>query len=83
MIELCDKCDYSIIIADLIATLMTKDENKELFVLKIWVHSCELPFDFESSSHFNFLQEGIRIESNGSVMYIFYDEIQYVRVDNQ
>lgn len=81
MIELCDECDYTILIADLIATLMSKDKDNESFTLNVWLHGCELPFEFDSSSFFNFLQEGFRVEDNERIMYIFYDEIEYVRVD--
>ena len=41
MIELCDECDYTILIADLIATLMNKDKDNESFTLNVWLHGCE------------------------------------------
>ena len=80
MIELCDDCDYTILIADLIATLMTYDKDKKPFTLKIWINGTELPFEFDCSSHFNFLQEGLRVETNERIVYLFYDILSEVEV---
>lgn len=80
MIELCEECDYSILIADLIATLMVLEKHKESFVVKMWCNTSELPFIFTDDSHFNFLQEGLRVERNGSIKYIFYDVITCIEV---
>lgn len=73
MIELCDDCDYTILVADLIATLMTMDKDDKQFTLKIWITGSELPFEFDCSSHFDFLQEGLRVETNEKIIYLFYD----------
>lgn len=73
MIELCDECDYSITIADFIATLMTYEKHNTPFSVKIWSSSSELPFEFDSDAHFTFLQEGLRVETKEKVSYIFYD----------
>lgn len=80
MIEVCDDCEYTILFADLIATLMTYDKHNESFTLKIWVGNSELPFEFESYNHMDFLQEGIRIESESRIVYIFYDLITLMEV---
>ncbi len=80
MIEVCDDCDYTVLIADLIATLMTYDKDKKPFILKIWITSSELPFEFDCSSHFNFLQEGLRVETNERIVYLFYDILSEVEV---
>lgn len=80
MIELCDDCDYSILIADLIATLLTYDKDGKSFILKIWINGSELPFEFESSNHFSFLQEGLRVESMDKIEYLFYDIWSQVEV---
>ena len=80
MIELCENCDYTILMADLIATLMTKDKHNEPFTLKIWITGSELPFEFDSGSHFDFLQEGIRVETNERIVYLFYDIISQIEV---
>ena len=80
MIELCDDCDYTILVADLIATLMTMDKDNQVFTLKIWITGSELPFEFESYNHFDFLQEGIRVESNERIVYLFYDIISQIEV---
>lgn len=81
MIELCDECDYTILIADLIATLLTMDKHKQPFTLKIWINGSELPFEFKSSDFFNFLQEGIRIETKDRIEYLFYDVITEMVVE--
>ncbi len=80
MIEICDDCDYTVLIADLIATLMTYDKDKKPFILKIWITGSELPFEFDCSSHFNFLQEGLRVETNERIVYLFYDILSEVEV---
>ena len=80
MIEVCDDCEYTVLIADLIATLMTKDKHDESFILKIWITGSELPFEFDSSNHFDFLQEGIRIETKERIVYLFYDILTQVEV---
>lgn len=80
MIELCDECEYSIIVADLIATLMTYDKHGKAFDVKIWFSNHNLPFTFDSDSHFDFLQEGVRIESDIGISYIFYDVIEFIYV---
>ena len=80
MIELCDDCDYTILIADLISTLMIYDKDNTPFLLKIWIGGSELPFEFKSSYHFYFLQEGIRVETNDKIEYLFYDVINQIEV---
>ena len=80
MIELCDDCDYSVIVADFIATLMTLDKDDKRFCVRIWISNTELPFKFDSDCHFDFLQEGIRVEENNTINYIFYDLITCIEV---
>ena len=80
MIEVCDDCEYTVLIADLIATLMTYDKDNKPFTLKIWVTGSELPFEFDYSSHFDFLQEGLRVETNERIVYLFYDILSEVEV---
>lgn len=80
MIELCDDCEYTILIADLIATLGVMDKDNQSFILKIWLTGSELPFEFDSGNHFNFLQEGLRVEDEDKVTYLFYDVIHQIEV---
>jgi len=79
MIDVCDDCEYTITIADLIETLASCDK----FVIRIWLTGSELPFVYNQNHDFIFLQESIRICDGRSVMYIFYDMISYVRVINE
>ena len=81
MIELHDDSEFTILIADLIKTLSAFD--KGLFNLKIWVNSSELPFEFENSCDFLFLQEGIRIIDGNKVKYIWYDTITHIELVKQ
>lgn len=87
MIELQEDAEFVPLIADLIATLLTRDqmddEKDRLFTLNIWTNNRDLPFSFESDCHFEFMQEGLRIEDNTAVMYLFYDTIEYVLVEKQ
>lgn len=80
MIEVCDDCDYTVLIADLIATLGTYDKENKPFTLNIWITGSELPFEFDCSSHFDFLQEGLRVETNERIVYLFYDILSEVEV---
>lgn len=79
MIELCDDCEYTVVIADLIATLMVSLKENKSFTLKIW-YSTELPFVFSSDCSFSFLQEGLRVEDKSGVKYVFYDLITSIEV---
>ena len=87
MIELQKDAEFVPLVADLIATLMTRDEMDDardrLFTLNIWTNNRDLPFSFESHCHFEFMQEGLRIEDDRAVMYLFYDVIEYIRVDKE
>ena len=80
MIELCENCEYSILIADVIGTLMTMDKDKQSFVVKVWYQNRELPLKFDSDSHFDFLQEGIRIDNGWKICYLWYDIIDSIEV---
>ena len=83
MIELCDTCEYNILIAGLIATLMQRDKDGLLFTLKIWYQGRELPFLFESHCHFEFLQEGLRVDSGKEIFYLWYDTIDCFKVEKE
>ena len=76
MISLCENCDFSILVADMIEKMSSMD----LFVVKIWLNNAELPFIFDSDHDFYFMQEGIRISTKKNVMYIFYDVITFVKI---
>lgn len=80
MIELCDDCEYTILIADLISTLMTYDKHDTKFQLNIWITGSELPFEFDCTNHFDFLQEGLRVETRDRIVYLFYDIISEIEV---
>ena len=81
MIEVCDECDYVILIADLIATLGVMNNDNQRFCLKIWCNNVELPFEFDSDCYFNFLQEGLRVEDKNHIHYLYYDVMEHIRVD--
>jgi len=76
MISVCDDCDYTVLIADLIETLAGLDK----FVLRIWVSGSEISYDFESDNDFKFLQEGLKVSNKDMTDYIFYDTIVSVKV---
>ena len=76
MISVCQDCEYTVLIADLIETLSAMDK----FVLRIWIGNNELPFLFNHEYDIKFLQEGIRIQKMNVVEYIFYDVITELRV---
>ena len=52
MIDVCDDCEYSIVIADLIESLAKLD----MFTLNVWTNMRDLPFVFENHCDFLFLQ---------------------------
>ena len=75
-ITLCDVCEFSILVADLIKTI--NDTSK--FLLKIWLRGTELSFDYSDEWNYHFMQEGVRIMNNEQIDWISYDEIAFVRV---
>ena len=75
-ITLCDDCEFSILVADLIKTI--NDTSK--FLLKIWLRGTELSFNYSDEWDYHFMQEGVRIMNNEQIDWIFYDEIAFVRV---
>ena len=75
-ITLCDDCEFSILVADLIKTI--NDTPK--FLLKIWLRGTELAFNYSDEWNYHFMQEGVRIMNNEQIDWIFYDEIAFVRV---
>ena len=76
MLSLCDDCEYTTLIADLIETLA----SLEKFMLRIWVSGSEISYDFTSDNDFKFLQEGLKVSDNEMVDYIFYDTIVSIKV---
>ena len=78
MISLEDENDFTVLFGDLIKTLALLDDKG--FTLCLWISGSELPFEFENSCDFHFMQEGIRIICEDTVHYIFYDTITYVKV---
>ena len=76
MISLCDDCEYTILIADLIETI----GNTSKYLLKIWLRGTELSFNYSNEWNFHFMQEGVRIMNGEQIDWIFYDEIAFVRV---
>lgn len=81
MIELCDDCEFTILFADLIGTLSALEKADESFALCIWVSNRDLPFRFESDLHFEFLQEGLRIDDGKFITYLFYDIMEQIMVE--
>lgn len=71
-----DDNEYTFLIADLMITLDQSDE----FVVKFWICGRELPFTFTDRADFCFMQEGIRIEVDKRVNYIYYDSIDNIQV---
>ena len=76
MISVCDDCEFSILVADLIKTL----NDTQKYILKIWLRGTELAFTYTNEWNYHFMQEGVRIMDNEQIDWIFYDEIAFVRV---
>lgn len=77
MIKVCDDCEYTVLIADLIETLASLDE----FRLKMWVNGNEIPYTFHSGmADFEFLQEGLKISNKENIQYLFYDTLISIMV---
>lgn len=76
MIYKAEDCEYTVLIADLMVTL----DSLKKFTLKIWVGSKDLPFKFDETSDLQFLQEGIKVETEDRIIYIFYDTIDSIQV---
>lgn len=76
MISKLEENEYTYLIADLMITLDQADE----FVVKFWISGNDLPFSFTDRADFCFMQEGVRIEVDGRVNYLFYDNIDNIQV---
>lgn len=76
MISVCDECEYSTLIADLIVFL----GNLKKFKMRIWVSHSELPFTFNEMWEFHFLQEGMRASNSDKTLYLCYDLISLVEL---
>lgn len=76
MIKLCEDCEFTTIFADFIEVLA--GENS--FTVKIWVNGSEIPFEYDHTAEFFFLQEGLRVTYDDKVDWLFYDTIVSMRV---
>lgn len=80
MISLCEECEFSVVVADLIESMSSITNFKIL----IWVNGSEIPFTYHSSEcDFHFLQEGVRVTHGKKVDYLFYDTMVTVRVEDE
>jgi len=80
MIETHSDSEFVILVADWIATLLTYDENNQPFKVFLLLNGRDTVLEFGSDCFFEFMQEGVRIESADSVSYFFYDVIEYIEV---
>lgn len=69
-------CEYLVIIADLMVLLDSLDK----FTVLIWLNGVEKPFKYDSTSDFNFMTEGIRIDSDNHHSILFYDNMVNIQV---
>lgn len=75
MIELDDNSEFTVTVANLIKTLSELD----WFDLEIWAGS-ELPYLFTEDDDYLFLQESVRIITDSTIVYIYYDMITGMRI---
>ena len=78
-VNLCDDCDFSTLIADIIETIA----GTEKFELKIWINGSELPLTTNECCNFYFLQEGVRISAGRQIVWVFYDTINGMKLEIQ
>ena len=76
MIDVCDDCEYTVSMANLIETLAKLDS----FTIQLWINNIEIPLKFTQDDDFLFLQESIRIENDLGVAYVLYDMITHMEV---
>ena len=76
MIGLDKDSEYTLFIKDFIETL----SKTEKFVLKVWVSGSELPYIYDESHHFYFMEGGFRVMDNHYIDYHFYDTITGLRI---
>ena len=76
MISVADDNEFSVIIANFIETIA----KIERFDLLVWLNGSELPFEFDQTCNFHFMQEGFRVSNGSRIDYIFYDNIASLRV---
>lgn len=75
MIDKCDDCEYSVLIAELMTYLSGLDD----FIMKIWANS-EIPFTLHGMWDYYFLQEGLKVDTGKKMIYIPYDVINGIYV---
>ena len=75
-IDVCDECEFTIIITNLILTLSKLDN----FKLLIWDVGRDLPHKYSDDCDFMFLQEGMRVRTDKTIEYIYYDTIEHIEV---
>lgn len=71
MISIDNDGEFTYTIFDLIKQMNDLDK----FVVKIWSANSELPFKYDDSCDFHFLQESIRVIDGDKVTYITLDSI--------
>ena len=77
MIDLHDDCEFSFTVTEIILTMADLSKNDNCFKGCIYVNTNELPFEFDNSYDFFFLQEGVKIynQKSGKYIFLFYDVI--------
>lgn len=76
MITLDEDSEFTLLFKDFIETLV----GTEKFLLKIWVSGSEIPYQYDETFNYHFIQEGFRVMNGVYIDYHFYDTITGIRV---
>ena len=77
MIGVENESEFTVTIADVIKTLDKLDD----FIVRVWISSNELPIEFSNDDDVLFMQESVKIVTNQTVKYIFYDIITGLEIE--
>ena len=68
--------EFSYFVTDTIITLNDLEE----FDFKIWIQNVDLPFEYDETYEYLFLQEAMKVSNDTLVEYILYDMISYMTI---
>lgn len=79
MISKTENCEYSFMIADLMVTLDSLEEQSKKY--NLYISQGEYKFTWDNSWDLQFLQEGIKASRDGRVFYVLYDLMELIEIE--
>ena len=79
MISKTENCEYSFMIADLMVTLDSLEEQSKKY--NLYISQGEYKFTWDNGWDLQFLQEGIKASRDGRVFYVLYDLMELIEIE--